>query len=94
MQDIVFSNEYRNERTVKLVEISKKYYGIGDRGLCTIFICSNLQAQLWKQLQCRLKCNMLQQTVVLLFCRTLVFEVASSCNNSIAAVFLAIFGAI
>ena len=59
MPYIVFSDEYRNWCTVDAVEINKKYLGIGYRYLCSISISSNMQPQLYKLLQCKLKCNML-----------------------------------
>ena len=54
----------------------------------------NVQPQVCKLLQSKLKCNILQQAVVLLVCKTLVFELASSSGNLIAKVMLLIFGII
>ena len=39
---MVFINEYGNWRAVNAGAISKKYLGVGDGGLCTISICSNV----------------------------------------------------
>ena len=63
MQDMVFYDECGNWHAVNVVAISKKYLGIGGRGLCAISICSNVQPQLFKLLHCKLKCNMLQKAV-------------------------------
>ena len=55
-------------------------------------ICNNVQPQLGKQLHYKLKCNMLQQAVELLFNKVLVFELESSCVNLASKVLLSIFG--
>ena len=66
---MVLSDEYGNWRTENAVEISKKCLGIGYGGFFTIYICNNMQPQLCKQLQFKLKYNKVQLAVVLLFCK-------------------------
>ena len=71
---------------------NKKCLGIGDGGLCTISIWGNMQPQLYKQLQCILKCNMLQLAVALLLCKIFVFKLASSSGKLIKKVSLLVLG--
>ena len=73
------------------VATNKKYLGIGDGGLCAISIFSKVQPQLYKQLQCKLKCKMLYQAVMLLFCKILAFQLANSCRNLLIKILLSNF---
>ena len=91
---MVFSDEYGSWCTVNAVDLSNKYLGIGDRDLYTISNCNNMQPQLCKQLQCKLKWKTIQQVVTLLFCKILVFEFASISGNLIVKLFLAMFGVV
>ena len=63
---MVFRDKHGNGREVNTFATSEKYFVARNRGLCAISIFSNVKPQLCKQLQCKVKCNMLQQAVVLL----------------------------
>ena len=68
---MVFSDKVGNCCAFNAVATSKKYLDVGHRDLCAISICSTIQPQLRKQLQCKLKCNILQLAAILLFCKKL-----------------------
>ena len=62
---MVFSGEYLNGRAVNAIAISKKYLSVRDEGLYAISIFSNMKPQLYKQLQCKLKCYIVPLAVAL-----------------------------
>ena len=68
--------------------VCKKCLGVGYRGMYAIFIYSNMQNQFCKKLQCKLKCNILQQAVILLFYKSVVLKLTINCDNWIAEVLL------
>ena len=69
---MVISDEYGNWRIVNAAETNEKYFSIGDGDLYTISICSNMQPQLYK---------IATISNFILFCRVLVFGLASSSSN-------------
>ena len=91
---MVFRDEHKNWHAVNAVATSKKYIGIWDGGLCAIPICSNMQPQLYKQFQCKLKCNILYLAVAFLFCKILVFGLTNNNGKFIAKVLPLIFGVV
>ena len=77
MPESVFLLENCNQHAVKAVATKYKYCAVRFGALQTISIGSNIQTQICKLLQSKLKCNMLQQAVARLLYIFFVFELAS-----------------